>query len=149
MGQLSMLVLQPRTGLAMAVLTNQSPGGLRVIEAALVAAGLRGPAPEEVRDAPVADYAGVYETAMGRATITPTRDRIRIDIEPFGGFPTRESPPPPAPPPLDAFFYTPDRWIVAGGSLDGVRGHFLRSDAGELTWLRVGGRLYRRVSLPA
>ena len=96
--------------------------------------------------APVDEYAGVYETALGRVTITPTDDRIRIDVEPFGGFPTRDAPPPPAPPRLDAYFYTPDRYRVSGGPLDGVRGHFLRSDPGELTWLRVSGRLYRRVS---
>ena len=146
MGQLSMLVLQPRTGFAIAVLTNHTPGGLQVIQTALRAAGLQGPEPEEVHGAPVDEYAGVYETALGRVTITPTDDRIRIDVEPFGGFPTRDAPPPPAPPRLDAYFYTPDRYRVSGGPLDGVRGHFLRSDTGELTWLRVSGRLYRRVS---
>ena len=148
MGQPSMLVLQPRTGFAMAVLTNHAPGGLQVIQTALRAAGLQGPGPEEVHDAPVDEYAGVYETAMGRVTIAANGDRIRIESEPFGGFPTRDTPPPPAPPAAEAFFYTPDRWRVLGGPLDGVRGHFLRADTGELTWLRVNGRLYRRMSTP-
>lgn len=39
MGQLSMLVLQPGTGFALAVLTNHSPNGQQVIQAALDAAG--------------------------------------------------------------------------------------------------------------
>jgi CubicO group peptidase (beta-lactamase class C family) len=146
MGQLSMLVLQPSTGFALAVLTNHSPNGLQIFDAAFEAAGLKGPAPVEVDDAPVDEYAGVYETAMGRITIAPNGERIRIDVEPFGGFPTRDTPPPPAPPTMEAFFYSPERWMVTGGPQDGVRGHFLRTDAGEISWLRLGGRLYRRVS---
>ena len=132
--------------MALAVLTNHSSNGLQVIQAALGAAGLKGPDPEPVDDAPVDDYAGVYETALGRVTVTPKGDLIRIDVEPLGGFPTPDSPPAPAPPPMDAFFYTWDRWIANGGPLDGTRGHFMRTDSGELAWLRVGGRLYRRVS---
>src|SRR5436309_552055 len=69
--QLALLVLQPGSGFALAVLTNHSPNGLQVIEAALAAAGLKGPAPEAVQNAPVDEYAGVYEAAMGRLTITP------------------------------------------------------------------------------
>jgi CubicO group peptidase (beta-lactamase class C family) len=144
MGQLSMLVLQPRTGFAVAVLTNHSPGGLQVIDAALTGAGLKGPPPEPVTDAPVAEYAGVYETPLGRVTISPKGERIRIEVEPFGGFPTRDTPAPPAPPPMEAFFYTPDRWMITGGAQHGVRGHFIRRENGEIAWLRLGGRLYRR-----
>jgi CubicO group peptidase (beta-lactamase class C family) len=145
MGQLSLLVLQPQTGFALAVLTNHSPGGLQVIDGALTAAGLRGPAPEAVDDAPIEEYAGAYETAMGRVTISPKGDGIGIEVEPFGGFPTRDTPAPPAPPPMEAFFYTPDRWMVSGGAQNGVRGHFIRRENGEIEWLRLGGRLYRRV----
>jgi CubicO group peptidase (beta-lactamase class C family) len=144
MGQLSMLVLQPRTGFALAVLTNHSPNGLQVIDAALSAAGLKGPSPERVGDAPVQDYRGVYETALGRVTIAPDGDGIHLEMEPFGGFPTRDTPPPPAPPPADAFFYTPDRWIISDGPWNGTRGHFIRTETGEIVWLRIGGRLYRR-----
>lgn len=144
-GQLSLVVLRPSRGFALAVLTNHAPNGLQVIEAALAAAGLKDSDSEPVHVAPVDDYAGVYETAMGRLTITPKGERIRIEDEPFGGFPTPDTPPPPAPPPVDAFFYTRDRWIIDGGPWSGVRGHFIRSDTGELAWLRLGGRLYRRV----
>jgi hypothetical protein len=27
-----------------------------------------------------------------------------------------------------------------------MRGHFIRADGGGIAWLRLGGRLYRRVS---
>jgi CubicO group peptidase (beta-lactamase class C family) len=144
MGQVSLLVLQPRSGFALAVLTNHSPNGLQVIDAALSSAGLKGPEPTQVDGAPVSEYAGAYETALGRVTISPKGDRIGIEIEPFGGFPTKDTPPPPAPPPTEAFFYTPERWIVTDGAWAGTRGHFIRSDTGDIAWLRLGGRLYRR-----
>ena len=146
MGQLSMLVLQPRSGFALAVLTNHSPNGLQVIDAALEASGLKGPDPDELHDAPVGEYAGAYETQLGRVTVTPDGGRIRIELEPAGGFPNADTPPMPAPPPMTAFFYTRDRWIVDGGPFDSVRGHFMRTDTGDISWLRLGGRLYRRVS---
>ena len=143
MGQLSMLVLQPRSGFALAVLTNHSPNGLQVIDAALEASGLKGPDPDELHDAPVGEYAGAYETQLGRVTVTPDGGRIRIELEPAGGFPNADTPPMPAPPPMTAFFYTRDRWIVDGGPFDSVRGHFMRTDTGDISWLRLSGRLYR------
>lgn len=92
------------------------------------------------------EYAGVYETRLGRVTITPEGDGIHIEVQPAGGFPRPDTPPPPAPPPMDGFFYTPERWIVSGGAFDGMRGHFLRTESGDIAWLRLGGRLYRRVA---
>ena len=144
-GQNALLVLQPGTGFALAVLTNHSPNGMRVIGAALDAAGLTGQPPEPFSGVPVDEVAGVYETALGRITIAPSGERLRIEAEPFGGFPTKDTPPPPAPPPMEAFFYSPDRWLVDGGPWEGTRGHFLRTKSGEIAWLRFGGRLYRRV----
>jgi CubicO group peptidase (beta-lactamase class C family) len=143
MGQLSLLVLQPKTGFAMAVLTNHSPNGLQLINAALEAAGLKGPPPEPVTGAPVDEYAGVYESPGDRMTLTPAGDRLRIDDEPLGGFPTKDSPPHDEPATMEAFFYTPDRWVIDGGPYDGMRGHFIRDANGDLAWLRIGGRLYR------
>ena len=48
-----------------------APNGMQVIGAALDAAGLKSADPQVVNDAPVDEYAGVYETAMGRLTISP------------------------------------------------------------------------------
>lgn len=145
MGQVALLVLRPGRDFALTVLTNHSPNGMQVINAALEAAGLRGPAPEPFSGAPVDEYAGAYRTELGRVTIAPSDERIRIEIEPFGGFPTRDTPAPPAPPPMEAFFYSPERWIVDGGVYDAMRGHFLRTARGDIAWLRIGGRLYKRV----
>jgi CubicO group peptidase (beta-lactamase class C family) len=143
-GQLSYLILQPKRSFALAILTNHSPSGLQVIEAALRAAGLRGPDPEAIDDAPVAEYAGVYETLGGRLHLQPAGTRLIVEDEPLGGFPTPDTPPPPASPPAEAVFYTPERWLLADGPEKGTRGHFIRGADGAVQWLRVGGRLYRR-----
>lgn len=145
MGQLSMLVLRPATGFALAVLTNQSPLGLQVIAAALDAAGLKAPDPEPVTGAPVDAYAGTYESPGSRLTLTPRGDGMRIDSEPLGGFPTPETPPGPKQPPADAFFTSEDRWLIGEGPFKGTAGHFIRDANGGVVWLRVGGRLYSRV----
>ena len=144
-GQNALLVLRPADGFALAVLTNHSPNGLQVINAALDAAGLMGAPAEPFSGAPVDEYAGTYQTELGRVTIAPAGERIAVEFESFGGFPTKDTPPPPALPPMEAFFYSPERWIVDGGSLNGTRGQFLRTESGEIAWLRLGGRLYKRV----
>jgi CubicO group peptidase (beta-lactamase class C family) len=145
LGQMSLLLLQPATGFALAVLTNHTPNGQQVIDAALEATGLEPPPPQPLRDAPVDEYLGIYETALGRVTISPSDGGIQLDEQDFGGFPTRDSPPLPPLPSMHAYFYTPERWIVTGGPVDGLRGHFLRHENGEVAWLRVSGRLYRRL----
>jgi CubicO group peptidase (beta-lactamase class C family) len=145
-GQLSLLVLVPARSFALALLTNQSLGGLQVINAALEAAGLAAGEPQPVDDVEIGEYAGVFETAVSRVTLVPLDGpRMRVQSESLGGFPTKDSPPGPQPPPAEAFFYSPERWYVEAGPLKGTRGHFIHGDDGAVRWLRVGGRLYRRV----
>jgi len=143
-GQISLLVLAPARSFAFALLTNHSPGGLQVLNAALEATGLAAAEPQPVADVETAEYAGVFETAVARVTLTPLDGgRIRVEDESLGGFPNKDSPPGPQPPPAEAFFYTTERWYVDAGPLKGTRGHFIRGDDGAVRWLRVGGRLYR------
>ena len=144
-GQIALLVLVPARSFALALLTNHSPGGLKVIDAALEATGMAEDEPQPIEDVPLAEYAGVFETAHDRVTLTPLDGaRIRIESESFGGFPKKDSPPGPQLPPMEAFFYTPERWCIDDGPLKGTRGHFIRGDDGAVRWLRVGGRLYPR-----
>src|SRR4029077_19173694 len=145
-GQLSMLVLVPARSFAFALLTNHSPGGLQVVNAALGAAGLAAGAPQPTDDVETGEYAGVFETSVSRVTLEPLDGgRIRVQSESLGASPTKDSPPGPQPPPAEAFFYSPERWYVEAGPLKGTRGHFIRGDDGAVRWLRVGGRLYRRI----
>jgi CubicO group peptidase (beta-lactamase class C family) len=143
-GQLCVLVLQPATGFVLAVLTNGSPGGLQVIDAALGAAGLKKPEPQPVGGAPVDRYVGTYEAPTSRLTLTPVDERLKIEVQPLGGFPTPDSPPGPTPPPSEAFFFSETRWLVDDGPFKGMVGHFIRDDDGNVVWLRVGGRLYQK-----
>ena len=73
------------------------------------------------------------------------RDGVLIlqDV-PKGGFPTRESPPRPALPPTRLVFYGPDLVVALDAPYTDARGEFLRDADGQLTWLRIGGRLHRR-----
>jgi len=145
-GQIAELILVPERNYALALLTNHSPGGIQVVEAMKRAAGLALEAPKPLESVDTADFAGVYETTIGRVTITtPDPDRIHIETESFGGFPDKDSPPGPPEPPDDAFFYTSDRWYVAEGPSAGARGHFIRGADGAARWLRISGRLYPRV----
>lgn len=143
-GQLCVLVLQPATGFVLAVLTNGSPGGLQVIDAALGAAGLKQPEPQPVTGAPIDRYVGTYESPGSRLTLTPLAERLKIEVQPLGGFPTPDSPPGPPPPPSEAFFVSESRWLVDEGPFKGMVGHFIRDDGGDVVWLRVGGRLYQK-----
>ncbi|HEV2591104.1 MAG TPA: serine hydrolase domain-containing protein [Gaiellaceae bacterium] len=144
-GQLCVLVLQPSTGYALAVLTNGSPGGLQVLDAALGAAGFKKPEPEPITGAPIDRYTGVYEAPGSRLKLSSAGERMKIEIEPLGGFPTPDSPPGPAPAPTEAFFFTDDRWLVDDGAFKGTVGHFIRDDGGDVVWLRVSGRLYQKM----
>jgi len=144
-GQIALLALVPARAYAIAVLTNHSPGGVQVLEAALGAAGLAADDPRPIDGVPDAEYAGVFETDFARFTLTPLDgSRLRVETESFGGFPNKDSPPGPQVPPAEAFFYTPERWCIDDGPWKGSRGHFIRADDGSVRWLRVGGRLYRR-----
>jgi hypothetical protein len=144
-GQQALLLLQPATGLAVAVLANHSPNGKLLGDAALDALGLAAPKPQPIGDAPVDDYAGVYETTLSRVALRRDGDGLRLDQKPLGRFPTPDSPPGPPLPPMHAYFYDRERFVVDGGPLDGSRGQFIRDD-GEVAWLRIGGRLNRRIA---
>jgi hypothetical protein len=116
---------------------------LQVIDAALDAAGMKKPEPQPFSGAPLERYVGTYESPGSRLTLTTLGERIKIEVQPLGGFPTPESPPGPTPPPAEAFFFSEDRWLVDDGPFKGMVGHFIRDDDGNVVWLRVSGRLYQ------
>lgn len=145
-GQIALLLLVPTRSYAIAVLTNHSPGGIQVTDAMLRAAGLAVDDPLPIDEAVDGEYAGVFETAVDRVTLTPLGDgRMRVESESLGGFPKKDSPPGPQLPPAEAFFYTPERWYIDEGPLRGTRGHFIHGDDGTVRWLRLGGRLFPRI----
>ena len=149
-GQLSSFTMVPSHRFAITVLTN-STRGREVYNAAIrwalrstLGLDLSPPVPIEVDR--LGDYTGLYAPAKGDW-------RIRLDAR-AGALVLRYLPPPDSSPkdlegwipaPTRLRFYEPDRVFVADGQLAGARYDFLRGARGRVRWLRLGGRLYRKV----
>lgn len=150
LGQLSAFVMVPARRFAITVLTNADRGD--ELNRALVKLALElfpglaepDPAPLETPDAQLAEYAGSYESMASRLELAVESGRLRVQLTPKGGFPTKDSPPEPAPPPVLAALCGPDQLIVLDEPLAGARGEFLRDAAGRIVWLRIGGRVHAR-----
>jgi hypothetical protein len=52
---------------------------------------------------------------------------------------------PPAPGPERVAACGLDRIVVLGGPFKGAEGEFLRDDSGAIKWLRIAGRMHRRI----
>ena len=61
------------------------------------------------------------------------------------GFPDKDAPPPPAPPPMSFARCEPDRLLITSGPYRNICADVLRKPDGSVGWLRVSGRLQRRV----
>lgn len=150
-GQMSAFLLVPERQFAITVLTNADRGRTlhgRVVKWALeniagLPAGEPGllalPAEE------LAAYAGHYTAALSDLTVTVEGERLVVQVIPKGGFPKKESLPGPTPPPAPAAFTAPDRLLITDGPSAGNRGEVLRDGEGGIAWLRIGGRVHRRV----
>jgi CubicO group peptidase (beta-lactamase class C family) len=150
-GQVSLLVIVPHHDFAVAVLTNGSPGAGEVIDEATRSA-LRGfldveepgPEPAELGPEELAEYVGVFGSAMVDIEHRLEGGRLVQHVTFKGGFPRKDSPPLPAPPPSPLAFSDRDRAFVTEGTSKGERSEFLRDARGEIAWYRAGGRILRR-----
>jgi hypothetical protein len=61
------------------------------------------------------------------------------------GFPSQDSPPPPPPPPATLGLCEPDRLLVLDGMMKDGMGDVIRQANGSIGWLRMGGRVHKRV----
>jgi CubicO group peptidase (beta-lactamase class C family) len=150
-GQLSAFLMVPERQFAVTVLTNSTRG--RELHPSVVRWALTNylgitderPAPARVDPAALAKYAGKYRIEATGQIIEVTAGTRRLVLQ----FPqpepadTRSAP---RVPPIPVQFYASDRFIGSAGPYAGLRGDFLRGPAGRITWLRFGGRLYRRLS---
>lgn len=148
-GQLSLLSLAPEAGFALAILTNHSPGGSRLIRAVSRLAwrlylGVEERDPEPIELAPelLAEYAGLYTNPFADRDLRIEEGRLVEHTRYKAGFPTEDSPPLPPVPPAPLAFYDADRFFVPEGPLKGARGDFVRDGEGRITWFRSGGRLH-------
>jgi CubicO group peptidase (beta-lactamase class C family) len=149
-GQVSAFQMVPERDFAIAVLTNGNQGKLLddVVRWAMKQyAGVTetDPEPQSLPEERLAGYAGQYESFMTRLDLAPREGVLEVQIVPLRGFPTNDSPLPPAPPPFRVSLGERERVIGLDEGWEGLLGEFLRGPNGEITWLRSGGRLYRRI----
>lgn len=150
-GQLSAFLLVPEREFAITVLTNANRG--RELHRDLVDwalahyLGLHDPEPTILARTPaeLADVAGRYEARMSHLEVTVAADGLRVHTTPRGGFPHKDSPAGPTPPPSLMAFVGEDRLRFVAGPARGGRAEIVRDEAGQIAWLRVGGRIHRRV----
>jgi CubicO group peptidase (beta-lactamase class C family) len=150
-GQISLLQLCPEEGWALAVLTNHDDGGdlTRAVFAEALrerfGIELRDPEPVEATREQLEEICGTFDAALGTYDLRLVDGKLEAESHPKGGFPKRDSPPRPAPPPFELAFTSRDELVVLAGPGKGGTAQLLRDDRGEIEWLRVGGRLHRRV----
>jgi CubicO group peptidase (beta-lactamase class C family) len=149
-GQQAVLVTAPERGFAISVLTNSNRGGelhQQVVRAALEAyLGVR--EPEQVFLEPAAGqldgYVGRYQAALATCELSLGDRELVLQYIPRGGFPTRGAPPGPTPPAVRVALCGEDQIVALDEPFKGTRGEFLRDAAGQIAWLRFGGRIHAR-----
>lgn len=150
-GQVAHLAIVPHRKFAVVVLTNSDQGGTLIyplLDRALsLFLGLNMPqaTPIDVPQDQLQAFAGRYDSALTGADITLGEGLLVLQRFHKGGFPTPDTPPGPPPPPVRLAFYAEDRAVILDEPYKDTRGEFLRDSDGRIVWLRVGGRLHRRM----
>ncbi len=149
-GQISLLVLVPEHGLAMAIMTNADRGNLIADEVRrwvlMELLGLDAPRakPIEAGETELAQYAGHYRGYYMDLDLGILGGKLVGQVTYKRGFPNEDVPPPPAPPPMSVALCAKDRLLVLDGpDKDGV-GDVIRTADGSVGWLRFSGRLHQR-----
>jgi hypothetical protein len=149
-GQITRLMLLPSRNFAVAVFTNAQQGGTtaRAIADKALELYLEIKRPEwKVQESPTDElelYAGYYRNAFAEIEIHLLAGRLVGQFINKGGFPTQEIPPAPPPPPVTFGVVAPDRLMMLDGGFKNQTADVVRMPDGEIGWLRIGGRLYRR-----
>jgi CubicO group peptidase (beta-lactamase class C family) len=149
-GQKSSFVMVPERDFAFTMLTNSDSGDLPLAETeSWVLEHLLGvvepdlPRTDLPRDQ-LDGYAGRYESPYGLLNLAVEHGGLVLHLIPKP-FLENMDPEPPAPPPSRLSFYGIDRVVALDGELKGSRGDFLRDEDGTLSWLRIFGRVARRI----
>ena len=145
-GQLSTFTMVPSHGLAVTTLTNSTSG--RSLNRAVVAkvlerfAGIKRkpPALLKLGRSDLAAYQGRYVDGYKEIAVAlePVGSSLRgrlIALESDEKLPV-----------IRLGLVEPDRAVHTDDVYTGIRAEFLRNESGRISWLRFGGRLYRRVS---
>lgn len=145
-GQASLLMLIPSRKLVLAIVANAQTGHSVIVDAqrALLAElGLATEPPAPI-DHDLAEYVGRYAASISDLAVTLDGDAlvVRTSLKQLvpGSLTTF---PDPAPSRFRA--YAPDRLIGVEGPLRGARAEAIRGEDGRVAWLRLGGRIRRRL----
>ena len=152
-GQGAYLLLAPEQELALAIMTNGQQGG-RVIEtvrdwtlAHYLNVDVPKPEPRDVDPAELEPLLGRYRRPMADIELDLDEEGRLIGQLQFNqGFPTEAERPRPAPPPFACALIGPEQLMVLEGPFSRAQGEFIRDSKGAVGWLRVSGRLHRRVA---
>ncbi|HSR68728.1 MAG TPA: serine hydrolase domain-containing protein [Acidobacteriota bacterium] len=151
LGQISMLTLVPERGFAFALLTNAGGGGqlTRQIRRAALESFLgltvTDPEPIEAAEERLRQYVGRYVRPFSDVVVTLNDGKLLAQLIPKRGFPNREAPVPPPRPPFPVGLYREDGLVVLEGPRKGSTADVIRLEDGSIGWLRMGGRIHRRV----
>lgn len=151
LGQQCLLTLVPERGFAVALLTNSSRGreaaGGFVRWALEAYLGLKDPDPAPLHPSPeqLEELAGDYHGQLADYRLSVSGAELLLATTPKGGFPYPDSPPPPTPPPLRLALQADDRLAVLDERLRGEVYDVLRDGGGEVEWIRIGGRICKRL----
>ncbi len=149
-GQSSTFKVVPSRGFGLVILTNASRGDelCRVLSADLLEQhlGLTSPvpAPVAVPAAKLAEYAGRYEAWLADTEVSVDGSGLKVQVHRKEGFPFKGVPRAPDPPAVRFWFWSNDRIIGLDDPMRDARAEFVRNDAGQIGWLRIGARLAAR-----
>ena len=142
----------PERGFAVAVFTNAEAGGFvteQVTKWILKEyLGLEKPDPKpiEASEQELAALVGRYVGDMSDVELGMLAGRLIAQIVYKAAFPSQYSPIQPPPPPATLALCEQDRLLVLDGEMKNETVDVIRRPDGTIGWLRIGGRIHRRVT---
>ncbi len=150
LGQICTLIIAPAHKFALAILTNSDHGGLAT--AAGVKTALKAffdteetlPKPIAATPEQLAVYAGKYQRTSMTLTTAVEGGNLILQLELTIDLKQEEKAP--LPPPITLDMCGQDQFIVTDGIYKDMQVEFIRDQHGAIGWVRIGGRINRRVA---
>lgn len=152
LGQASRLTLVPDRDFAFAILTNSNAGDSVIQEVGrwINNAYLAIENPDNLRPLgasieQLTPFIGKYSRFAMDVEVGMQEDQVVAQTFYKLGFPTQNDPVPPPSPPATLDLIEEDRVVLLDGPLKSSRGEFIRKADGTIGWLRMGGRIHKKV----
>ncbi len=150
-GQQALFCFIPEKDFALAILTNSDDGGIlnnTILGYAFelyFKARSKLPKPIKTPASELKQYIGRYQIGTECFDLKVKGGHLIYHHIPLGGFPRPDTPPGPAMPLMRFSFYEKDKLIGLDEPYKDALGDFLRDEAGELQFLRIGGRAHKKI----